>query len=98
MLTTGVDMIAAGYDTQRIKSFEDQLLDRIQAMGGVESAAFARVTPVTYKTYSSAPVAVEGYETQARRAAGRRVRRSWSRVSRHHGDSADVRQRVHSRR
>ncbi len=48
VLTTGVGMIAAGYDTQRIKSFEDRLLDRIQAIGGVESAAFARVTPITY--------------------------------------------------
>jgi predicted permease len=64
VLTTGVDMIAAGYDVQRIKSFQDQLLERIQAMARVESAAFARVTPVTYKTYSSGPIAVEGYETQ----------------------------------
>jgi macrolide transport system ATP-binding/permease protein len=61
VLTTGVDMIAAGYDMQRIKSFEDRLLDRIQAMRGVESAAFARVTPVSYITYSSAPITVEGY-------------------------------------
>jgi macrolide transport system ATP-binding/permease protein len=64
VLTTGVDMIAAGYDVQRIKSFQDRLLDRIQAMAGVESAAFARVTQVTYKTYSSSPIAVEGYEMQ----------------------------------
>ena len=64
VLTTGVDMIAAGYDMQRIKIFQDQLLDRIQAMSGVESAVFARVTPVTNKTYSLAPIAVEGYETE----------------------------------
>src|SRR5581483_8587874 len=63
VLTTGVDLIAAGYDMPRIKSFEDRLLDRIQAMGGVESAVFARVTPITNKTYSSAPIAVEEYET-----------------------------------
>src|SRR5439155_15775174 len=64
VLTTWVNMIAAGYDTQRIKSFEDQLLDRIHAMGGIESAAFARVTPITYSTYSSGPITVEGYETE----------------------------------
>ena len=64
VLTTGIDMIAAGYDIPRIKSFEDQLLDRIQAMGGVESAAFARVTPVTYKTYSSTPITIEGFEAR----------------------------------
>jgi predicted permease len=64
VLTTGVDMIASGYDTQRIRGFEELLLDRIQAMGGIQSAAFARVTPITYKPYSSAPITVEGYETQ----------------------------------
>jgi putative ABC transport system permease protein len=63
VLTTGVAMIAAGYDTVRIKSFEDQLLDRIHASTGVESAAFARVPPISYKTYSSAPIAVEGFAT-----------------------------------
>jgi macrolide transport system ATP-binding/permease protein len=64
VLTTGVDMIASGYDMQRIKNFEDLLLDRIQTMGGVESASFARVTPIGYKSYSSAPIAIEGQETQ----------------------------------
>jgi predicted permease len=64
VLTTGVNMIAAGYDTQRIKSFEDRLLDRVRAMGGIESAAFARVTPITYSTYSSGPVAIHEYETE----------------------------------
>jgi predicted permease len=62
VLTTGIDMIAAGYDISRIKSFEDQLLDRIQALAGVESAAFARVTPITNRTYSSTPITVEGFE------------------------------------
>jgi macrolide transport system ATP-binding/permease protein len=64
VLTSGVNMIAAGYDVPRIKNFEDRLLDRIEAMGGVESAAFSRVTPISYNTYSSASVAVEGYETE----------------------------------
>jgi macrolide transport system ATP-binding/permease protein len=64
VLTTGVDLIGAGYTPERIKSFEEQLLDRIQTIGGIESAAFARVTPITYKPYSSAPITVEGYETQ----------------------------------
>ncbi len=63
VLTTSVDMIAAGYDTPRIKSFEDRLLDRLQALAGVDSASFARVTPVTNKPYSSSPVAVEGHAT-----------------------------------
>lgn len=64
VLSTGVNLIAAGYDTPRMKSFEDRLLERIQAISGIESAAFAQVTPIGYKGYPSAPVAVEGYETQ----------------------------------
>jgi predicted permease len=67
VLTTGVDMIAAGYDTPRIKSFEKMLLDRIQGIGGIESAAFARVAPISYKSYSSAPITVERFETQSGR-------------------------------
>jgi len=63
VLTTSVDMVAAGYDAQRIKNFQDELLRRIQGLGGVESATWARVTPFSYRSYSSAPIAVEGYET-----------------------------------
>ncbi|MBV9441152.1 MAG: ABC transporter permease, partial [Acidobacteriaceae bacterium] len=64
VLTTGVDLISAGYDPQRMKSFEEILLDRIGAISGIESAAFAQVTPITYRPYSSAPITVQGYETQ----------------------------------
>ncbi len=63
VLTTSVDLVAAGYDAQRTKNFQDQLIDRLQALGGVESAAFARITPFGYRSYSSAPIVVEGYET-----------------------------------
>jgi predicted permease len=60
-------MIAAGYDSARIKSFQKMLLDRIQGIPGIESAAFARVTPISYKSYSSAPITVEGFDTQSGR-------------------------------
>jgi len=43
--------------------FEDTLLDRIQAIGGVESASWARITPFDYRSYSSAPIVVDGYES-----------------------------------
>ena len=62
-LTTSVDLVAAGYDAKRTENFEDELVDRLQALGGVESVAFARITPFGYRSYSSAPIAVEGYET-----------------------------------
>jgi hypothetical protein len=63
VLTSSIDMVSAGYAPQRIKTFEDALLERLQSTGGVESAAFARSTPFSYRGNSSAPIAVEGYET-----------------------------------
>src|ERR1700722_8083911 len=63
VLTTALDMVSAGYDPQRIKTFEDALLERLRSTSGVESVAFARGTPFSYRTYSSSPINVEGYET-----------------------------------
>ena len=62
VLTTGIDFIAAGYDPQRARNFQDELIDRVQALGGVESAAFVRVAPFSYRSYSSAAIAVDGYQ------------------------------------
>ena len=42
VLTTSVDLFTAGYDPQRARVFQDELIDRLQAIGGVESAAFSR--------------------------------------------------------
>src|SRR5260221_607386 len=64
VLTTGIDLVAAGYDVPRTNAFQDELLPRVAAIPGVESAALVRVTPFSYRGYSSAPVAVDGYETQ----------------------------------
>ena len=61
VLTTGINLFTAGYDSQRARHFEDELIDRVRSIGGVESAAFARLTPFTYRNYSSAPIAVDGY-------------------------------------
>lgn len=62
VVTTGVSLTAAGYDAPRAKVFQDELIDRLSALPGVESAAFARVTPLGYGTYSSTPIAVDGYQ------------------------------------
>jgi predicted permease len=62
VVTTGVSLTAAGYDAPRAKIFQDELIDRLGALPGVESAAFARVTPLGYGTYSSTPIAVDGYQ------------------------------------
>ena len=61
-LVTAVNLSASGYDVQRAKSFQDDLIDRVQGLPGVESAALARVTPLGYGTFSSAPIAVDGYQ------------------------------------
>ena len=62
VLQTGVSLVASGYDEQRAKTFQDQLIDRLQAVPGVESAAFARVTPLGYGSFSSTQIAVDGYQ------------------------------------
>ena len=61
VVETAVSLTASGYDVQRAKSFHDDLLDHVRALPGVESAALARVTPLGYGTFSSAPIAVDGY-------------------------------------
>ena len=65
VLFTAVDLVSAGYDAQRAENFQDQLLDRVKALPGVESAAFARMTPLSYGSFSSTPIAVDGYEVSA---------------------------------
>jgi macrolide transport system ATP-binding/permease protein len=62
VLFTAVDLVSAGYDVQRAQIFQDELTDRVKALPGVESAAFARRTPLGYGTYSSTPIEVDGYQ------------------------------------
>src|SRR5580700_1442687 len=61
VVTTGVSLVAAGYDVPRAKTFQDELMGRVSVLPGVQSAAFARVTPLGYGSYSSTPIAVDGY-------------------------------------
>ena len=62
VLFTSVDLISAGYDAQRAQNFQDELMDRVKALPGVESAVFARATPLGYGSFSSSPIAVDGYQ------------------------------------
>ena len=62
VVLTSINLFAAGYDMPRARNFQDQLMDRIQGLGGVQSAAYGRIAPFSYRTYSSAPIAVDGYE------------------------------------
>jgi macrolide transport system ATP-binding/permease protein len=62
VLFTSIDLNSAGYDAQRAQSFQDELLERVRALPGVESAAFARMTPLSYGSFSESPIAVDGYQ------------------------------------
>jgi predicted permease len=62
VLFTGVDLISAGYGAQRAQNFQGELMDRMKALPGVESATFARVTPLSYGSFSSTLIAVDGYQ------------------------------------
>jgi predicted permease len=62
VLNTSVPLVAAGYDVEHARVFEDELIVRVQALPGVESAAFARSTPLGYRAYSSTSITVDGYQ------------------------------------
>lgn len=59
---TRVSLVVAGYDVPRAKVFEDGLIDRLRGLPGIESAAFAAITPLGYQGYASSPIAVDGYQ------------------------------------
>ena len=62
VVVSAADLLSAGYKPDRAKIFYEQLLERIRALPGVQSAALARVRPFSYSVYSSAPLEIEGYQ------------------------------------
>ena len=64
VLNTWIPLAAAGYDAPRAKAFQDELIRRIRALPGVEAAAYGRVIPLSYSSYSSTPIAVDGYQPE----------------------------------
>jgi predicted permease len=65
VLTSTVNVISAGYDEQRSKTFREALVDRMQNISGVESVAYSRIRPFTYSPYPSARIAVDGYQPRS---------------------------------
>lgn len=61
VLTTGVDLTAAGYTIQRATIFQDQLIDRVQSLPGVDSAAFGWTTPLGYLGFPSTPISTDDF-------------------------------------
>ena len=64
VLDTWIPLVAAGYDAPRAKTFQDELIQQVSALPGVEAAAYARAVPLGYGSFSSTPIAVDGYEPQ----------------------------------
>jgi macrolide transport system ATP-binding/permease protein len=62
VVTTAIDLVGAGYDEQRARNFDEELMLRVHALPGVESATLSRMTPLGFRTYSSSPIAVDGYQ------------------------------------
>jgi macrolide transport system ATP-binding/permease protein len=62
VLTTRVSVVAAGYDGPRARAFQDELIARLSVLPGIESVSFARVTPLGYASFSTTPIAVDGYQ------------------------------------
>jgi putative ABC transport system permease protein len=65
VVATGFDLVGAGYDPQRSKLFRQELLERAQALPGVESAVWEKSRPFSYVGYLSAPIVVDGYEPRS---------------------------------
>jgi macrolide transport system ATP-binding/permease protein len=59
---TGVSLVAAGYDAPRARTFQNELIDRLSGLPGIESAAFSAVTPLGYASFPTSPIAVDGYQ------------------------------------
>jgi len=62
VVLTSVNLFVAGYDQPRATNFQDQFMDRLRSLGGVQSAAYARLAPFSYKAYNRAPIEVDDYQ------------------------------------
>ena len=62
VIVSGADLVSAGYDLQRAKAFDTQLLDRVREVPGVESATLTRLIPFSYGDFSTALLAIDGYQ------------------------------------
>jgi len=62
VIATNVSLFSAGYKLDRAKIFYNELLDRVRALPGVESATLTRVIPFSYNVPSSGPIEIDGYQ------------------------------------
>jgi predicted permease len=62
VIVSSADLVSAGYNPERAKAFDTQLLDRVREIPGVESVALSRLQPFSYGVFSTAPLTIEGYQ------------------------------------
>src|SRR6516164_1615015 len=62
VIATNISLFSAGYKLDRAKIFYNELLDRVRALPGVESATLTRVIPFSYNVPSSGPIEIDGYQ------------------------------------
>jgi putative ABC transport system permease protein len=62
VIVSGADLFSAGYNLERAKAFDTQLLDRVREISGVESATLTRLIPFSYGDFSTASLAIDGYQ------------------------------------
>jgi predicted permease len=62
VILASVNLFASGYHLPRAQDFQDRFMDRLQSLPGVQSAAYARIAPFSFRAYSDAPVAIDGYQ------------------------------------
>ncbi|MFP5265506.1 MAG: ABC transporter permease [Blastocatellia bacterium] len=62
VLVAGLDLFSTGYGKEKGESLQQQLLQRVEALPGVQSAAIARRVPLALAGSSSTRLTVDGYE------------------------------------
>ncbi|HEU5247268.1 MAG TPA: ABC transporter permease [Candidatus Udaeobacter sp.] len=62
VIVSGADLVSAGYNLERAKAFDTQFLDRVREIPGVESATLTRLMPFSYGVFSTASLAIDGYQ------------------------------------
>jgi len=63
VIVASADLVSAGYNLERAKAFDTQLLDRVREIPGVESVTLSRLQPFSYGVFSTAPLTIDGYQT-----------------------------------
>src|SRR2546430_1414897 len=62
VIVSGADLISAGYNLERAKAFDTELVDRVREIPGVESVTLSRLQPFSYGVFSTAPLMIDGYQ------------------------------------